>query len=93
MKTMAVIRYPFCVLLSSIAWCGFLANILSYAWFLHYRLLSGTSSPSMRLPHITADVWGGNLPWQWAWWIDPLQLAFLYAAVAAIAWHFRKKPI
>jgi hypothetical protein len=27
-------RYPFCVLVSAIGWCGALSNILRYAWFL-----------------------------------------------------------
>ena len=67
----AVTRYPFCVLLSAIGWCGALANILHYTWFLG-RLLQVNG----RLPDSA---------------FESLLPAFLCAAVAAIAWHFREK--
>lgn len=66
-----ITRYPFCVLVSAIGWCGALSNILPYVWFL-------------------GRLWQNDRPLPTASF-DRLLPVFLCAAVAVIAWHFRKK--
>ena len=61
-------RYPFCVLVSAIGWCGALSNTLAYVWFL-------------------GRVWYNQSPYTS---FDRMLPAFLCAAIAVIAWHFRQ---
>jgi hypothetical protein len=77
---LASIRYPLCVLVSAMAACGFVSN---FSWPHHQG-------------QVNALQWIGYYDYAtrariglWLW-CDPLLLAFLYAAIAVIAWHYRK---
>lgn len=70
----AVIRYSLCVLVASIGWCGFVANIL----FSMHNLRS------------ISEGYHGLDRFSWGTFVLLLP-AFLSAAVAVIAWHFRKE--
>ena len=59
MKAFLVTRYPFCVLLSAIGWCGALANILHYAWFLRSHL----SDTTRYFPEYHLGFWWGIGEW------------------------------
>jgi hypothetical protein len=83
-----VIRYLLCVLLSAIGWCGTLANILHYAWFLRSHL--SDSGYSRYVPSYHVDFWWGIGGLSFSAF-GSLLPAFLCAAVAITAWHFREK--
>ncbi len=86
MKAFLVTRYPFCVLISAIGWCGALANILHYAWFLRSHL----SDTTRYFPEYHLGFWWG-IGSVGCSAFGSLLPAFLCAAAAMIAWHFREK--
>src|SRR5258708_39575781 len=51
----AVVRYSLCVLVSSIGWCGFLADIPHYGWFLRGHL--SDSADSRDVPDFPRGFW------------------------------------
>ena len=73
---LSLLRYPLCVLVSAMALYGFFSNFL--LWYHHGGRVNA-------LDWIALDY--KTRLWLW---FDPGLLAFLYLAIAVIAWHFRK---
>jgi len=67
-------RYPCCILVSAIRWCGALSGGLHCAWL------------------VTHIWWERHIP-DGQYVFNTFLPGFLSAAVAVIAWHFRKDKL